>query len=132
MVFLFLLFPTSHLKARHTSGNSAAPNRLVLGYCFSTVKINAAMFPRSLQRVLISLPLTSKRALAFIQLTVKQSLWQTLIRHSEYVPCPSELETLEKRMNALHFSSLEYLCVKNFVLPFDVKQFSKVSHVERI
>ena len=99
-------------KARYTSGNSAAPGKLVYDYFFPSVKTNTAIFQKSLQHVFISLSLTSKRALVFNQLTEKQSLCQTFVGHSEHVPCILELEALEKRMN-VHYNQLHFLTLQN-------------------
>ena len=45
---------------------------------------------------------------------------------------PSQLGALEDGIDALHFSPAEDLCVWDLVMPLDVEQSPKASHVEAI
>ena len=98
----------------------ASPLCTILCNLFPWLSWYVEVFKGAFEGVLVSLLLTTMGAFSYLKFSIEDFLWQTFIRHSGNMACPSWLCQFQKSMYALHPCPFQDLCVWNPVLPLDL------------
>ena len=81
------------------------------------------VFKGGFEGVLVSLLLTTMGAFFYLKFSIEDFLWQTFIRHSGNMACPSYLCQFQKSMYTLHPGNFQYICVWNPVCYLIIRSF---------
>ena len=98
----------------------ASPLCTILCNLFPWLCWYVEVFKGGFEGVLVSLLLTTMGAFSYLKFSIEDFLWQTFIRHSGNMACPTKLCQFQKSMYTLHPCPFQDFCVWNPVLPLDL------------
>ncbi len=101
-----------------------------MGSCFPRVQIDVAALEVHLQRVFVPLEGYALVSVPILQLSIQQYLRDSVILHSDDVPCPSQLALDDQALNAWEVTLLQDLEIGHSILPLDIVDLPQASLVE--
>ena len=91
----------------------ASPLSTILCNLFPCLCWYVAVFNGGLEGVLVSLLLTTMGAFSYLKFSIEDFLWQTFIRYSGNMACPSKLCQFQKRMYTVSLPISGLLCLES-------------------